>query len=59
MQTPFQFSSLPVVKLPGDMTLLAARVGNRGCSLMGQLGWEEEEEEALGVGDRQPGKVLA
>lgn len=23
---------------------------------MGQLGWVEEEEEALGVGDRQPGK---
>lgn len=25
------------------------------CSLMRQLGWVEEEE-ALGIGDRQPGK---
>lgn len=54
---PFHFSSLPDVKLPGGMTLFAAWVEHGGCSLTGQLGWvEEEEEEALGVGDRQPGK---
>ena len=44
------------MKLPQGMTLIAACVGRRGCFLMGQLGWVEEEQEALGISDRQPGE---